>query len=70
METELNKVAKKCCRCSKKAWTNYECKCGQIVCLKHRYFYEHNCSRNIKKEWSAEIEEKNPQISNPKVVRI
>jgi len=70
MENKLNKVSCKCCKCGIKRWTNYECKCGQMVCLTHRYFYEHDCTHDVRKEWGDKIEEKNPKINNPKVIHI
>ena len=47
---------KKCFVCKKKiTFTFIECKCGKILCIKHRYPDEHDCDFNYKKEWKEKL---------------
>lgn len=69
---------KKCCKCGSKNLTNYVCKCGKTVCLRHRYGNSHlssredshECSHDVRTEWNNEIERKNPVIAHPKINKI
>ncbi len=40
------KKSNRCCICRKKNLTNIQCKCGQIVCMTHRYADSHKCTFN------------------------
>jgi hypothetical protein len=47
--------------------TFIECKCGQYLCMSHRYVDSHECQYDHKSEWIKQFRKNNPIIKNPKV---
>ena len=43
MTDKPKKKSKRCVVCKSKNWTNLICKCGQVVCMSHRYANAHSC---------------------------
>jgi len=68
-EPKKTKRVKKirCEICRKKITMMFiECKCGKILCMKHRYVELHNCQYDYKAEWNEKFRKNNPIIKNPK----
>ena len=63
----------KCTFCKKKcSMIHFDCMCGGVFCIEHRYTHTHNCkSINEKKESSKELlEKKNPKMDSVKMTYI
>ena len=63
----------KCTFCKKKcSMIHFDCMCGGIFCIEHRYTHTHNCkSINEKKETSKNLlEKKNPKADSVKMTYI
>ena len=46
----------KCAICKKKHFIINICRCGKIVCLKHRYPDTHNCTFDFKNDEETKID--------------
>jgi len=60
----------KCQICSKKSLITVTCKCGKILCLKHRDATFHRCTHDYKKEFEAKLTKDNPKLSPIKIEKI
>ena len=60
----------KCQVCSKKSLITVICKCGQILCLKHRDATSHTCTYDYKKEFENKLEKENPKLLSKKIEKI
>ena len=63
----------KCTFCKKKcSMIHFDCMCGGVFCIKHRYTHTHNCkSMNEKKETSkVHLEKMNPKADSVKMTYI
>lgn len=61
----------KCSVCRKKiTFTYIQCKCGLILCLKHRYADEHDCTYDHKAAWKEQLKKNNPTVKKRKVDEI
>jgi len=49
---------------------NMRCKCGQIVCMKHRYSDKHPCTFDFHNEESKKLEKKLVKVVAPKIAEI
>ena len=63
---------KKCFTCNRRLnlTTEFQCKCDQQFCLKHRYPDMHSCQFNHKAIWKKSLESKNPAVCYNKIEKI
>ncbi len=61
-----------CNVCNKKLTfiDEYICKCGLIVCLKHRYPFAHNCKMDVRKEFQSKLTKILPVVTSEKIAKI
>lgn len=61
----------RCFCCGKKTGlVKFECKCGEVFCMKHRHPEDHACTFDHKAVGRSNIEAANPKIVAPKVVHV
>ena len=58
------------CKCKVNITNSLECKCGQLLCMKHRMFNKHNCSIDYKTNDRKILEKNNPKIISDKIILI
>ena len=58
------------CKCKVNITNSLECKCGQLLCMKHRMFNKHNCSIDYKTNYRKILEKNNPKIISDKIIFI
>ena len=58
------------CKCKVNITNSLECKCGQVLCMKHRMFNQHNCSIDYKTNDRKILEKNNPKIVSDKIIVI
>ena len=63
-------MAKPCVICNKKTLLNSLCKCGDTVCLEHRYSDKHCCTFDYKNEQRKKIARENPLVKKEKIATI
>lgn len=58
-----------CAFCSKKLkfLTMYACRCEKVFCSRHRFFDQHQCAFDFKKEAQNKLRESNPKIQPKKL---
>ena len=57
--------------CKKKLGiVKYNCNCGNNFCVKHKLAESHNCTYDFIKEGKKKLEEKNPVVIKPKIIKI
>lgn len=60
-----------CYVCKKKVHLAFvECKCGEILCINHRYIDSHDCKYDHRSEWNELLRKKNPVIEHVKFEKI
>lgn len=58
-----------CGKCGKRLGVvNFECKCGERFCARHRLPESHACKYDFKTQGKNGIKSQNPRIVAPKVV--
>ena len=60
----------KCIVCKKRNPTNIKCRCGETVCIMHRYADDHNCNFDYKANDIKQLEKENLLIIKNKVETI
>ncbi len=48
----------------------YSCKCGLFFCQKHRFYTDHDCQYDHKKQHQEKIERENPKVYKKKIKKI
>lgn len=69
IENKINKKPKmRCNMCNIKVniTNSITCKCNQLLCYKHRYFNEHNCTFDHKTADREQLAKINQKIENSK----
>ena len=74
-KVKQSKVKKKKCQICKKKLNIIEqsigeCKCNKILCTKHRYPQEHNCTFDHNKTARETLMKQNPIVKSQKVIPI
>ena len=72
-DSDVSKIKKmRCdeCKCKVTITNSLECKCGQLLCMKHRMFNKHNCSIDYKTNDRKILEKNNPKIISDKIIFI
>lgn len=61
-----------CKKCNKKLKliNEFTCRCGLIFCPMHRFYDQHDCTFDYRKEAMAQLEKMNPKIVNDKITRV
>ena len=73
IDSTISKVKKmRCdeCKCKVTITNSLECKCKQLLCMKHRMFNKHNCSIDYKTNDRKILEKNNPKIISDKIIFI
>ncbi|UYI27402.1 hypothetical protein J0A71_06g12710 [Encephalitozoon cuniculi] len=73
--TENNTVEKKevasmsCGKCGKrlKLTNNYSCRCGNVYCIRHRFYDQHSCTFDYKAIAIPKLSAQNPKIIGKKI---
>lgn len=62
----------RCNNCNKKIKliSYFNCNCGNIYCMKCRYYDVHNCSHNYKNDFKEKINNENKKIVPTKLEKI
>ena len=66
-------MSHRCCICNKKLRLTevaLQCKCDKMVCKKHRFPPQHNCSYDFAKENKTKLKRDLVHVENPKVIKI
>lgn len=66
------KPKSRCGECNSKVniTNSIECKCGKLLCMKHRLFNAHDCSIDYKEKDKKILEKNNPKIVAEKIIKI
>ena len=73
IENKINKKQKtRCNMCNIKVniTNSITCKCNQLLCYKHRYFNEHNCTFDHKTADREQLAKINQKVENSKIDKI
>lgn len=63
------KTSYACSECGKKLkfTNNYSCRCGNLYCIRHRFYDQHSCTFDYKAVALAKLEAQNPKIASKKI---
>lgn len=63
------KDEQQCAFCSKKLkfFNTFTCRCEKMFCSRHRFYDQHQCSFDFKKEAQKRLKEANPKITPKKI---
>ena len=66
------KPKSRCNECNSKIniTNSIECKCGKLLCMKHRLFNAHECSIDYKDKDKKILEKNNPKIVAEKIIKL
>ncbi len=66
------KPKSRCGECNSKVniTNSIECKCGKLLCMKHRLFNAHECSIDYKEKDKKILEKNNPKIVAEKIIKL
>ena len=66
------KPKSRCNECNSKVniTNSIECKCGKLLCMKHRLFNAHNCSIDYKEKDKKILEKNNPKVVAEKIIKL
>ncbi len=70
--TSTPKEKKRCSECNRtlKLVDEFVCKCGKILCAKHKFSDLHKCNFDHKATWKQKIRQHNPTIESNKIEKI
>ncbi len=58
------------CNCKVNITNSIDCKCGKLLCMKHRLFNAHECSIDYKEKDRQILEKNNPKIVAEKIMKL
>jgi len=68
----VKKTRPRCAKCGKRLGLaeQYQCRCGDQYCTRHRYAEEHDCSYDYQSENKAKLRNQNHSLQPPKLPKI
>lgn len=71
-EPAIKDTKKKCAECNRsiKIVSEFVCKCGKVLCSKHKFSDTHKCEFDHRAAWKQTIQRHNPTIQSSKIEKI